>query len=130
MSSSDVPTPQAVAKRLSEWGDAPPADEQAPPREVRPLQGDLAHLLEDLAIDFPLLASIVEPSAVIRREYLAHVIQTTDGRLLTGAPTRPRDALPEFKEQKWNDPVKMPDIPNSGPINHEHSPFIRKNARK
>jgi hypothetical protein len=54
---------QAVAKRLAEWGDAPPADEQAPPREVRPLQRDLAHLLEDLAIDFPLLASIVEQRA-------------------------------------------------------------------
>jgi putative membrane-bound dehydrogenase-like protein len=31
-----------------------------------------------------LLASIVDPSAVVRREYLAHVIQTTDGRLITG----------------------------------------------
>jgi putative membrane-bound dehydrogenase-like protein len=31
-----------------------------------------------------LLASIVDPSAVIRREYLGHVIQTTDGRLLSG----------------------------------------------
>ena len=31
-----------------------------------------------------LLASIVDPSAVIRREYLSHVVQTTDGRLLTG----------------------------------------------
>jgi putative membrane-bound dehydrogenase-like protein len=31
-----------------------------------------------------LLASLVDPSAVIRREYLSHVIQTTDGRLLTG----------------------------------------------
>ena len=43
--------------------DAPPADEQAPPREVRPLQRDLAHLLEDLALDFPLLASSVERRA-------------------------------------------------------------------
>jgi len=31
-----------------------------------------------------LLASIVDPSAVIRREYLSHVITTTDGRTLTG----------------------------------------------
>lgn len=30
------------------------------------------------------LASIVDPSAVIRREYLSHVITTTDGRTLTG----------------------------------------------
>jgi putative membrane-bound dehydrogenase-like protein len=31
-----------------------------------------------------LLASLVDPSAVIRREYLSHVIRTTDGRVLTG----------------------------------------------
>ena len=54
---------QAVAKQLAEWGDAPPASDQAPPREVRPLQRDLVHLLEDLADDFPLLASLVERRA-------------------------------------------------------------------
>ena len=54
---------QAVAKQLAEWGDAPAASDQAPPREVRPLQRDLAHLLEDLAGDFPLLASLVERRA-------------------------------------------------------------------
>jgi putative membrane-bound dehydrogenase-like protein len=31
-----------------------------------------------------LLASIVDPSAVIRKEYLAYVVQTTDGRTLIG----------------------------------------------
>jgi putative membrane-bound dehydrogenase-like protein len=31
-----------------------------------------------------LLVSIVDPSAVIRKEYLAHVVHTTDGRVLTG----------------------------------------------
>jgi putative heme-binding domain-containing protein len=31
-----------------------------------------------------LLASIVDPSAVIRREYLSHIVTTTDGRTLTG----------------------------------------------
>jgi hypothetical protein len=51
---------QVVAKQLAEWGDAPAASDQAPPREVRPLQRDLAHLLEELADDFPLLASLVE----------------------------------------------------------------------
>jgi hypothetical protein len=54
---------EAVARQLAAWGDAPPSSEQAPPREVRPLQRDLAHLLEDLAIDFPLLASLVEQRA-------------------------------------------------------------------
>ena len=54
---------QAVSRQLAEWGDAQPASEQAPPREVRPLQRDLADLLEDLADDFPLLASLVERRA-------------------------------------------------------------------
>jgi hypothetical protein len=54
---------QAVAKQLAEWGDAPPANDHAPPREVRPLQRDLAYLLEELADDFPLLASLVERRA-------------------------------------------------------------------
>jgi putative membrane-bound dehydrogenase-like protein len=31
-----------------------------------------------------LLASIVDPSAVIRKEYLSYIVQTTDGRLVTG----------------------------------------------
>jgi hypothetical protein len=54
---------EAVSKQLATWGDARPASEEAPPREVRPLQRDLAHLLEDLALDFPLLASLVERHA-------------------------------------------------------------------
>ena len=40
---------QAVARQLAEWGDAQPSTNDAPPREVRPLQRDLAYLLEDLA---------------------------------------------------------------------------------
>jgi hypothetical protein len=54
---------QAVAQQLAQWGDAQPASDQAPPREVRPLQRDLVQLLEDLADDFPLLASLVERRA-------------------------------------------------------------------
>jgi hypothetical protein len=54
---------QAVARQLADWGDTQPVNDQAPPREVRPLQRDLAHLLEDLADDFPLLASLVERRA-------------------------------------------------------------------
>jgi hypothetical protein len=54
---------EAVAAQLAAWGDAPPGISDAPPREVRPLQRDLAHMLEDLAADFPLLASLVEQRA-------------------------------------------------------------------
>jgi histidine kinase/DNA gyrase B/HSP90-like ATPase len=54
---------QAVSRQLSEWGDVQPVSEQAPPREVGPLRRDLADLLEELADDFPLLASLVERRA-------------------------------------------------------------------
>jgi Histidine kinase-, DNA gyrase B-, and HSP90-like ATPase len=54
---------EAVYRQLAAWGDAPPSAAEAPPREVRPLQRDLAHMLEDLAADFPLLASLVEQRA-------------------------------------------------------------------
>jgi len=51
---------EAVSKQLAAWGDARETAEQAPPKEVRPLQRDLAHVLEDLAREFPLLTSLVE----------------------------------------------------------------------
>ncbi len=54
---------EAVSRQLAVWGDAPETAGEAPPREVRPLQRDLAHMLEDLAADFPLLASLVEQRA-------------------------------------------------------------------
>jgi hypothetical protein len=53
----------AVSKQLAAWGDTRESAEEAPPRELRPLQRDLARLLEDLALDFPLLASLVEQRA-------------------------------------------------------------------
>jgi hypothetical protein len=54
---------EAVSRQLSAWGDAPASSAAAPPREVRPLQRDLAHMLEDLAAEFPLLAALVEQRA-------------------------------------------------------------------
>jgi hypothetical protein len=54
---------EAVSRQLSVWGDTPAPSAEAPPREVRPLQRDLAQMLEDLAVDFPLLASLVEQRA-------------------------------------------------------------------
>ncbi|HEY7164258.1 MAG TPA: ATP-binding protein [Candidatus Binatia bacterium] len=54
---------EAVSRQLTAWGDERETAEEAPPREVRPLQRDLAHVLEDLALDFPLLASLVETRA-------------------------------------------------------------------
>ncbi|HZD40943.1 MAG TPA: hypothetical protein VE131_09495, partial [Terriglobales bacterium] len=54
---------EAVSQQLAAWGEARQTAEEARPKEVRPLQRDLAHLLEDLARDFPLLASLVERRA-------------------------------------------------------------------
>ena len=54
---------EAVGQQLALWGDSRAASEAAPPREVRPLQRDLAQVLEELAVDFPLLGSLVEQHA-------------------------------------------------------------------
>jgi len=51
---------QAVSAHLAAWGDARESTEEARPKEVRPLQRDLVHVLEELAEEFPLLASLVE----------------------------------------------------------------------
>jgi len=77
---------QGVAQQLAEWGDAPAASDQAPPREVRPLQRDLAHLLEKLADDFPLLTSLVERRAGGQKRLpLAARINNGDGRSFVAA---------------------------------------------
>ena len=54
---------EAVGRQLALWGDGRSGADQAPPREVRPLQRDLAQVLEDLALDFPMLGSLVEQRA-------------------------------------------------------------------
>ena len=54
---------EAVSKQLAAWGDARESTDEARPKEVRPLQRDLAHVLEELADEFPLLASLVERRA-------------------------------------------------------------------
>lgn len=51
---------EAVSAHLAAWGDARASTEEARPKEVRPLQRDLVHMLEELAEEFPLLASLVE----------------------------------------------------------------------
>jgi histidine kinase/DNA gyrase B/HSP90-like ATPase len=77
---------QAVSRQLAEWGDAPGASEEAPPREVRPLQRDLAQLLEDLAMDFPLLSSLVEHRAGGQKRLpLGNRGNITDGRSFVAA---------------------------------------------
>jgi hypothetical protein len=54
---------EAVGRQLALWGDVRSGPDEAPPREVRPLQRDLVQVLEDLALDFPMLGSLVERRA-------------------------------------------------------------------
>jgi hypothetical protein len=77
---------EAVAKQLAAWGDARPSSEEAPPREARPLRRDLAHLLEELAIDFPLLASLVDRRAGGQKRLpLGGRSGSVDGRAMVSA---------------------------------------------
>jgi hypothetical protein len=77
---------EAVSRQLATWGDARASTDEAPPREVRPLQRDLAHLLEDLAIDFPLLASLVEQrSGGQKRLPLGQASNATESRAFVAA---------------------------------------------
>ncbi len=81
---------QAVSRQLAEWGDAPVSSEEAPPREVRPLQRDLAYLLEDLAMDFPLLSSLVEQRAGGQKRLpLGNRGSIADGRSFVAASLTP-----------------------------------------
>jgi len=82
---------EAVGKQLAAWGDARGSVEEAPPREVRPLQRDLARLLEDLAVDFPLLGSLVEQRAGGQKRLPLGVRATgTDGRGFVAASVEAR----------------------------------------
>ncbi len=54
---------EAVARQLTEWGDAAESGERERRRAARPVERDLEAVLMDLADDFPLLASLVEQRA-------------------------------------------------------------------
>ncbi len=51
---------EAVQRQLSDWGVVENPAEEAPPRQMRPLERDLERVLEDLSDVFPLLGSLVE----------------------------------------------------------------------
>jgi hypothetical protein len=54
---------EAVARQLTEWGDAAEGHDRERRRAARPVERDLEAVLMDLADDFPLLASLVEQRA-------------------------------------------------------------------
>jgi hypothetical protein len=54
---------EAVSRQLTTWGDAREPGEEAHRRVARPLERDLEKVIENLADEFPLLASLVEQRA-------------------------------------------------------------------
>jgi hypothetical protein len=112
---------QAVAQQLAEWGDTPAASDQAPPREVRPLQRDLVQLLEDLADDFPLLASLVERRAGGQKRLpLAARINNGEARSFVAASL---SAMAEKQEEN----VVGPSSPN-GENSDSENPVVNESA--
>ncbi len=72
---------EVATAQLAEWSDAGAGTVQE--RRARPVERDLRHVLEELARDFPLLASLVEASPGGQR------------KLKVGAPARPDGAMAE-----------------------------------
>jgi len=54
---------EVISRQLTTWGDAREPGEEARRRVARPLERDLERVIEDLSLDFPLLASLVEHRA-------------------------------------------------------------------
>jgi hypothetical protein len=100
---------EAVSKQLAVWGDARQSREEAPPREVRPLQRDLVHVLEDLAVEFPLLASLVERRAGGQKRLpLGGNGKGTDGRGFVAASIA-ETAEPYADEETKTEPQAVSD---------------------
>jgi putative heme-binding domain-containing protein len=54
-----------------------------------------------------LLISLVDPDAVIRKEYVSLIVRTTDGRLLTGVPVAREDSAIVLADGKTEQPVRV-----------------------
>ena len=98
---------EAVSKQLAAWGDARESTEDARPKEVRPLQRDLAPVLEDLAHEFPLLASLVESrSGGQKRLPLGSSGRVTDPRALITASVMEQAEAEENAERVTEAPAE------------------------
>ena len=119
---------EVVSKQLAAWGDARPANEEAPPREVRPLQRDLAHLLEDLACDFPLLSSLVERHAGGQKRLPLGGRGESDGRGFVAASIAETIANQSADEESSPAPSVEPAAatsqPNEPPTAVDQSTFL------
>jgi hypothetical protein len=94
---------EAVTNQLAAWGDTRSSREQEPPKEVRPLQRDLARLLEDLAFDFPLLSSLVEHRAGGQKKLPLQDGNTkADGRAFVAATVLQQNEMQEIQPESDN----------------------------
>jgi len=76
---------EAVSHQLAAWGDTREPVTDARRRAVRPLERDLERVLVDLAEDFPLLASLVEPRPGGQKKLPVGGGLSTEGRALVAA---------------------------------------------
>jgi hypothetical protein len=80
---------EAVSHQLAAWGDAEPPIERARRRVAGPVERDLAHVLADLAADFPLIASLVDRHVGGQRRLPVAAGEASAGAAAsTGAGTR------------------------------------------
>ena len=106
---------EAVSKQLAAWGDARESTEEARPKEVRPLQRDLAHVLEELAEEFPLLASLVEQrSGGQKRLPLGSSGKVTDPRAFVTASVIQQAEVDKNAEEVKEPPVGEPAVGHMG----------------
>ena len=61
-----------------------------------------------------LLVSIVDPSAVVRKEYLSYTVETTDGRLLNGLLVESRKVGPDVLLLTYRPAAGPADKPDGG----------------
>jgi hypothetical protein len=110
---------EAVTRQLAIWGDVRALTDEAPPREVRPLQRDLAHVLEDLALDFPLLSSLVEQrSGGQKRLPLGQPSNTAESRAFVAASI----AEPSAAYAKQRESTSSPKNQNGDASPQHHTP--------
>src|SRR5439155_9187475 len=115
---------ETVAVQLAEWGATPPPDaERRPPRR---LERDLQSVLDELAGDFPLLATLVERRAGGQRRLPFGAARGTapaaGGVVLSTAP-REEAVQPEAEA-----PSPAPQAPASAEVEHEREPQADRNV--
>jgi hypothetical protein len=115
---------EAVSTQLAAWGDTRDAlEEEARRRKTRPLERDLAHVLFEMADEFPMLASLVDrrPGGQKRLP----VGSSQDGPHSTGPAPAALDGLdgssPQAGRVVHGEPVPTPPVPETAPASTEHA---------